>query len=41
MFSGNWCSMSTKERTDWEKTITEIVQTNKEFLIHIASERRP
>lgn len=32
--------MSVKERTDWERTIKDIVRTNREFLIYIASERR-
>lgn len=32
--------MSEQERKEWEETIREIVDANKEFLIYIASEKR-
>ena len=32
--------MSEKERKQWEETVRKIVEDNRDFLIHVASERR-
>jgi hypothetical protein len=32
--------MSEKERKAWEKTIKRIIESNKDYLIYIASEKR-
>jgi len=32
--------MSDRERKDWERTIKEIVQGHKQFLVYIGSEHR-
>jgi hypothetical protein len=32
--------MSERERRQWEKTVKDIVESNREFLIYIASEKR-
>ncbi len=29
-----------KKRKEWDKTIEEIVESNKDFLVYIASEKR-
>ncbi len=32
--------MSENERKEWERTIKQIVESNREFLVYIASEKR-